>query len=316
MYSPSGFDASNFVTTFNASFNLMLWVAIAFIVFLSATMIYFVYRYNRKKQKKAEQIEGSTALEVTWTVIPVLLALVMFYYGWEGYTPMNKAPENSLNITTVGRMWSFTFLYENGKQSPDLVVPVNTPVNLKLVSLDVLHSVFIPEFRIKSDMVPGREKQMWFQSDMVGEYDLYCAEYCGLRHSYMSAVVRVVPKEEYDKWYTDTTMVADTAIAATPGAAGAAILKTQGCNACHSNDGTKIVGPSYLGLYGQERTVIRGGQPVTVTADDEYITRSIYEPNVEIVQGYPEGQMQSYKGMLTEEDIARIIEYLKALNDQ
>lgn len=313
MYSPSGFDASNYVTTFNASFNLMLWVAVAFVVFLSATMIYFVYKYNRKKHKKAEQIEGSTALEITWTVIPIILALVMFYYGWAGYTPMNKIPDNAINITTVGRMWSFTFLYDNGKQSPDLVVPVNTPVNLKLVSLDVLHSVFIPEFRIKSDMVPGREKQMWFQSDMTGEYDLYCAEYCGLRHSYMSAIVRVVPREEYDKWYTDTTMVADTAAGDTPGAAGAAILKTQGCNACHSSDGTKIVGPSYLGLYGQERTVIRGGQTVNVTADDAYITRSIYEPNTEIVQGYPEGQMQSYKGMITEEDIAKIIEYLKSL---
>lgn len=316
MYSPSGFDASNYVTTFNASFNLMLWVSLAFVVFLSGTMIFFVYKYNRKKHKKAEQIEGSTALEVTWTIIPVLIAVVMFIYGWEGYTPMNRVPENALNITTIGRMWSFTFLYENGKQSPDLVVPVNTPISLKLVSLDVLHSVYIPEFRIKSDMVPGREKQMWFQSDMTGEYDLYCAEYCGLRHSYMSAVVRVVPKEEYDKWYTDTTMVADTAAGDTPGAAGLAILKTQGCNACHSNDGTKIVGPSYLGLYGQERTVIRGGQTVDVTADDEYITRSIYEPNVEIVQGYPEGQMQSYKGMITEEDIAKIIEYLKTLEEQ
>lgn len=317
MYTPSGFDASNYVTTFNASFNLMLWVSVAFIVFLTGTMIYFVYRYNRKKHKKAEQIEGSTALEITWTVIPVLIALLMFYYGWAGYTPMNKAPDNAMNVTSIGRMWSFTFLYENGKQSPDLVVPVNTPVNLKLISLDVLHSIFIPEFRIKSDMVPGREKFMWFQSGREGEYDLYCAEYCGLRHSYMSSVVRVVPQEEFDKWYTDTTMVADTAAAgAKPGAVGAAIVKAQGCLACHSTDGTKLVGPSFLNVFGMERNVVRNGQTATVTADEEYITRSIYEPNIEIVQGYPEGQMQSYKGMVTEEDIARIIEYLQSLNEQ
>lgn len=317
MYTPTGFDASNYVTTFNASFNLMLWVAIAFIVFLTGAMLWFVYKYNRKRHKKAVQIEGSTALEITWTVIPILIALLLFYYGWAGYTPMNKAPDDAMNVTTIGRMWSFTFLYENGKQSPDLVVPVNTPVNLKLVSLDVLHSVFIPEFRIKSDMVPGREKQMWFRSDREGEYDLYCAEYCGLRHSYMSSVVRVVPGEEFDKWYADTTAVAvDTTGGAKAGAAGEAIVKAQGCLACHSVDGTKLVGPSFLNLFGHEQTVLRDGKPVTVTADEEYITRSIYEPNVEIVQGYPEGQMQSYKGMITEQDIVRIIEYLQALNEQ
>ncbi|HLN56349.1 MAG TPA: cytochrome c oxidase subunit II [Bacteroidales bacterium] len=316
MYTPSGFDASNYVTTFNASFNLMLWVAIAFIVFLSAAMLYFMYKYNRKKHKKAEQIHGSTALEITWTVIPIMIAMVMFYYGWEGYTPMNKAPEGALPITVVGRMWSFTFLYENGKQSPDLVVPVNTPVNLKLTSLDVLHSIFIPEFRIKSDMVPGREKFLWFRSDREGDYDLYCAEYCGLRHSYMNSTVRVLPKEEYDKWYSDSTMVADTAAGAKPGAAGEAILKAQGCVACHSTDGTKIVGPSFLNLFGHEQTVMKNGQAVNVTADEAYITRSIYEPNAEIVQGFPEGQMQSYKGMVSEEDIAKIIEFLKTLNEQ
>ncbi|HEX2968032.1 MAG TPA: cytochrome c oxidase subunit II [Bacteroidales bacterium] len=317
MYTPSGFDASNYVTTFNASFNLMLVVALAFIVFLTATMIYFVYRYNRKKHKKAEQIEGSTALEITWTIIPVLIALVMFYYGWAGYTPMNKAPKDALNVSSVGRMWSFTFMYENGKQSPDLVIPVNTPVNLKLTSLDVLHSLFIPEFRIKSDMIPGREKQMWFMSGKEGEYDIYCAEYCGLRHSYMSSFVRVLPKEEFDKWYKDSTVVAvDSTAGAKPGAPGQAIIKAQGCVACHSVDGSKLVGPSFMNLFGHEQTVLRNGQPVTVTADEQYIIKSIYDPNAEIVQGYPQGQMQSYKGMLTDDDIAKIIEYLKTLNGQ
>lgn len=315
MYTPSGFDASNYVTTFNASFNLMLWISIGFIVFLTATMIYFAYRYNRKKHKKAEQIEGNIKLEIIWTVIPVMLALLMFYYGWAGYTPMNKPPDDALNVTSVARMWSFTFLYENGKQSPDLVIPVNKPVNIKLISMDVLHSIFIPEFRLKSDMVPGREKQMWFRSDREGEYDLYCAEYCGLRHSYMSAVVRVVPQDEFDKWYTDTTFVADTAAGSTKGAAGAELLKTNGCYACHSTDGSKLVGPSFQGLYGHEVTVIRDGQPVTVTADEAYITTAIYDPNAEIVQGYQPGLMQPYKGVLNEEQIAKIIEYLQTLDD-
>jgi cytochrome c oxidase subunit 2 len=293
----------------------MLVVALAFIVFLSALMILFVIKYNRKKHKKAEQIEGSTALEVAWTIIPIMIAMVMFYYGWEGYTPMNKIPANAMKVTAVGRMWSFTFLYENGKQSPDLVVPVDSPVNVKLTSLDVLHSLFIPEFRIKSDMVPGREKQMWFRSDREGEYEVFCAEYCGLRHSYMSSKVRVLPKEEFDKWLGDTAVVTKTAGAANPGAAGEAIIKNQGCIACHSTDGTKIVGPTFKGLFGHEVTVMKDGQAVKVTADEAYITRSIYEPNAEIVQGFPQGQMQTYKGMVSEDDIAKIIEYLKTLNE-
>jgi cytochrome c oxidase subunit II len=313
MYSTTGFEASNFVSSFNTSFNLMLWVSLAFLVGLTAAMLYFVYKYNRKKHKKAVQIEGNNFLEITWTVIPILLALLMFHYGWKGWTPMSKPPEGALNITSYGRMWSFSFLYENGKQSPDLVIPRGEPVNIKLISLDVLHSIFIPEFRIKSDMVPGREKQMWFQADREGEYDLYCAEYCGLRHSYMNAVVRVLPREEFDKWYADSAIVADTVAASTPGAEGFAILRTNGCNACHSSDGSKIVGPSYLGVYGKERVVIRDGKAVTVVADEEYIRRSIYEPNVEIVQGYPQGLMQSYKGIITDDQIAKMIEYFESL---
>lgn len=314
MYSTTGFEASNFVSHFNASFNLMLWVSVGFIIFLTAAMVWFVYKYNRKKHAKAVQIEGSVPLEITWTVIPILLALLMFHYGWKGWTPMNKAPEDAINITSYARMWSFSFLYENGKQSPDLVIPQGHPVNIKLISLDVLHSIYIPEFRIKSDMVPGREKQMWFRADRAGEYDLYCAEYCGLRHSYMNAMVRVLPREEYDKWYADSAAVADSVVAATPGAEGLAILKANGCNACHSSDGSKIVGPSYKGVYGREVVVVRGGQTVTLTADDEYITRAIYDPNTEIVQGYPQGLMQSYKGIISEDQIAKIIEYMKSLD--
>lgn len=315
MYSTTGFEASNFVSTFNAAFDLILWISVIFIVGLTATMLYFAFRYNSKKHEKAEQIEGSTALEITWTVIPILLALLMFYYGWSGWTPMNKPPKDALNVTTVARMWSFTFMYDNGKQSPDLVVPVSKPVNLKLTSLDVLHSVFIPEFRIKSDIIPGREKIMWFQSDRQGEYDLFCSEYCGLRHSYMNAKVRVVPQEEFDKWYGGTAAAAsDSSAASTPGAAGETVVKNNGCLACHSTDGSKIVGPSFKGLFGEQQNVVRDGQNATITADEQYITRSIYEPDADVVQGFQKGLMQSYKGTISEDDIAKIIEYLKSLN--
>ena len=314
MHSTVGIDASNYVATFNTAFYFMVAVSLIFFIGLTATMIYFIFKYNKKKNKVAIQNEGSTILEVTWTVIPTLLALLMFYYGWAGFKPMNKAPDDALVITSVARMWNFTFQYENGKESPELIIPVNTPVKIKLISLDVIHSLFIPAFRIKSDMVPGREKMMWFLPEREGEYDLYCAEYCGLQHSYMNANVKVLSKEKYDSWYTDTTAVVKVAESKVPGAEGLAIMKTRGCNACHSSDGTKIVGPSYLKLYGEQQVVIKDGKEVTMTVDDEYIKRSIMDPNSEIVKGYPKGLMQSYKGTISDSDIAKIIEYLKTLD--
>ena len=196
MYSPSGIDASNFVSTFNTAFYFIVGISLVLLIGLTVLMLYFVYRYNRKRNSIATQIEGNTRLEILWTAIPILLALAMFYYGWTGWKPMTKAPDDAMVVTSIARMWSFSFEYENGKQSPDLVVPVNTPVKINLVSLDVIHSLFIPAFRIKSDMVPGREKMMWFLPQREGEYDLYCAEYCGLQHSYMNANVKVLSKEE------------------------------------------------------------------------------------------------------------------------
>ena len=316
MYSTTGIEASNYVSTYNTAFYFIAGVSLLLLIGLTITMLYFVFRYNNKKNKTAIQNEGNTLLEIIWTVIPILLALAMFYYGWAGWKPMTKAPKDAINITSVARMWSFSFQYENGKKSPDLIIPVNTPVKIKLISLDVIHSLFIPAFRIKSDMVPGREKMMWFLPETVGEYDLYCAEYCGLRHSYMNSTVKVLSREDYTSWYADSSTVIKEAEGAAPGSEGLKIMINQGCNACHSSDGTKIVGPSYLNLYGEKQVVIRDGKEVTVTVDDEYIKRAIFDPNSEIVKGYPKGLMQSYKAAFRDDDIAKIIEYLKTLNDK
>ena len=316
MYSTTGVDASNFVSTFNAAFYVIAGVAVFLLIGLTILMLYFVFRYNRKKNKTATEIEGNTRLEIIWTVIPVLLVLVMFYYGWAGWKPMTKAPPDAINIESVARMWNFSFHYQNGKQSPDLVVPVNTPVKISLVSVDVIHSLFIPAFRIKSDMIPGREKMMWFLPQREGEYDLYCAEYCGLNHSFMTSSVKVLSKSDFDAWYGDTAAVSIAVEGTAPGAEGLAILRAQGCNACHSSDGSKIIGPSYLNLFGEQQVVERDGKDVTLTVDEDYIKRAIYEPNVEIVKGYPRNLMQSYEGSLSDDDIAKIIEYLKSLNEK
>jgi cytochrome c oxidase subunit II len=316
MYSTTAIDASNYVSTFNTSFYFIVGVSLFFLLGLTFAMLYFVFRYNKKKNKTAIQNEGNIKLEIIWTVVPILLALMMFYYGWEGWKPMNKAPANAMNITTTARMWSFSFLYENGKESTDLVVPLNTPVKLNLISVDVIHSLFIPAYRLKSDIVPGRQKMMWFIPQTEGDYDLYCAEYCGLRHSYMKATVKVLSKEKFASWYGDTATVAKAAGASTAAEQGLAIMKFQGCLACHSSDGSKIVGPTYLNLFGKQQVVIKNGVETTVTVDEAYIKNAVLDPNAEIVKGYPKGLMQTYKGKLSDADIAKIIEYLKSLNEK
>jgi cytochrome c oxidase subunit 2 len=279
-------------------------------------MLYFVFRYNKKKNKTAIQNEGNTKLEIIWTVVPILLALLMFYYGWEGWKPMYKPPKDAMTITTTARMWSFSFLYQNGKESTELVVPVNTPVKINLISVDVIHSLFIPAYRLKSDIVPGRQKVMWFIPEKEGDYDLYCAEYCGLRHSYMKSMVKVLSKEKFTAWYGDTATLAKAGAGSGSSDPGLTIMKFQGCMACHSTDGSKIVGPTYLNLFGKQEVVTRDGADVTIKVDEEYIKRSIYEPNADIVKGYPKGLMQSYKGKISDADIAKIIDYLKTLNEK
>lgn len=228
---------------------------------------------------------------------------------------MKEPPKDAFEVTSIARMWSFSFVYENGKVSENLVLPVNEPVVIKLESVDVIHSLFIPAFRVKEDMVPGQTKQMWFRPQAEGTYDLFCTEYCGLRHSYMETTVKILSQEEFDSWYADTTAttVEEENI---PGAEGLAIMRAQGCNACHSSDGSRLVGPSYLGLWGEEIVVIEDGEEKTIIADEEYIRSSIYDPNKQIVKGYQRGLMQSYEGMVSDEDIAKMIEYLKGLNEE
>ena len=308
----STIKASNFVTGVDNAFMLILGISFFFLIGLTLVMVYFVYKYNNKKNPVATQIEGSTKLEIIWTVIPVILVLIMFYYGWAAWTPMKNPPKDTFNIKVVARMWNFTFEYENGKKTDTLFVPLNKAVKLGLNSLDVLHSLYIPAFRIKEDVVPGREKMAWFIPQQEGLFDLFCAEYCGLNHSYMINLVKVMPEEQFNAWYIDTTQQV-AAVTDSPTANGQRIMKNIGCFACHSIDGSKLVGPTFKAIYGRQVAVITDGNEREVTSDDEYIKRSIYEPNADVVKGYNKGMMQSYKGQLSDDDVAQIIEYMKTL---
>ncbi len=315
MYSPEVTQASNFVQGVDVAFLVILGISFFFLIALTVVMIYFIYKYNRKRHPVATQIHGSTTLEIIWTVVPFLLTMVMFYYGWAGWNTMQKPPKDAMEVTVIGRMWNFSYQYENGRLTDTLFLPKDQPVKLNLKAMDVLHSFYIPAFRVKQDMVPNKENNfMWFIPQKVGDYEVFCAEYCGLQHSYMYSTVKVMEKGEFDSWITDTTQVAATAAAmAAPGATGKKIMQNIGCFACHTVDGTKLVGPSFKGIWGAEHTVVTGKETRKVTVDEEYIKHSIYDPNADVVEGFMKGLMVSYQGQLTEDDIANIIEYLKTV---
>ena len=316
MYTADPQQASNFVAGVDLAFIITLGVSILFLVALTVIMLVFISKYRKEKHPKAIQNEGSNKLEALWTGIPLVLVLVMFYFGWMGWRPMKNPPEEAMHVTAIARMWNFRFEYENGKFSDSLIVPINEPVILDLVALDVLHSLYIPAFRVKEDMVPGQEKVMWFIPGTLGEFDLFCTEYCGLEHSYMFTGVKVVPKEEFDAWMTDTTAVtAVIDIETSLADQGWQVLTRNGCNACHSSDGSKLIGPSYQGGWGGTRTVVSGREELQVSVDEDYVKRSIFDPDAEVVQGFNKGLMLSYEGMVTEAEVELIIEYLKALNE-
>lgn len=306
-------NLTNFTEGIDRAFVVILGIIIFLLISITITMIVFIIKYNEDKHPKPAKFSKNLTLEIIWTVIPLGIVLAMFYFGWIGFKPMYAdAPDDAMQIKTTARMWSWMFEYENGRKTDTLYIPRGKAVKLNLNSVDVVHSLYIPAFRLKRDMIPGNEYDMWFVANAPGRYDLKCAEYCGLRHSYMYTSVVVMPQEKFEKWYADTSQV-QMEKEATPARAGLNVMRTYGCIACHSLDGTEKVGPSYRGIYGKEATVITDGEERTVTVDEGYIRRSIYNPDADIVKGYNEGQMQSYKGMISDEEIDQIVAYLETL---
>jgi cytochrome c oxidase subunit 2 len=310
-------NLSNLSQGVDTAFVVILSICLFFLVGLTIVIIVFIFRYSEKRNPVAVQIEGNNTLEVLWTVIPILIVLAMFYYGWAGWEPMNsKPPKDAMPIKTIGRMWNWRFQYENGKNTDTLYIPQGKPVVLDLVSMDVIHSFYVPAFRAKMDVIPGRKMTFWFIGNSPGVYDIFCAEYCGLQHSGMYTAVRVLPQDAFNKWYIDTTAVASTAVgegAMTPAREGENLYRSTGCVACHSTDGSIMTGPTFKGAFGESVTVVSSGKERSLTADEAYIRRSILEPNADVVKGFNPNLMQTYKGQLSDEDIATITEFIKSL---
>ena len=329
-------DTANIPQTVNNVFYFILAISVVLLILITFLMVFFVIKYHRKRNKESKDIEGNTWLEITWTVIPTLLVLGMFYYGWIGYKLIENVPKNAMQINVTGRMWSWLFEYNNGVQSDTLYVPLNQPIKLNLRSQDVIHSFFIPAFRVKHDVVPGNEKgYIWFLPKDLGKYDVLCAEYCGQQHAYMKTKVVVLPDNEFQAWLSAKAnakpvpdsiatknivqkTTAETKIEQVKTEQkkevplGFRLLNDKGCTSCHTTDGTPMVGPSFKGIFGKKQIVITNGKERRITIDDAYFKKSILKPDADIVKGYDPIMPEPDK-MITDDEFKEMIAYIKSL---
>ena len=301
-------DPNLLITTTQAVdpvFKFIIGVSIVLLLGITATMVAFVIRYRRSRAPEpTSQSSGNIWLEIVWIVLPSILVLAMFYYGWSGYLSLRNVPKGALPVTATARMWSWSFTYANGKTSPKLYVPVGKPVVVELVSKDVLHGFYIPAFRVKHDVVPGMKNHVWFVASKPGSYDLFCSVYCGVGHSAMITTVEAVPPAEFTAWLEKREGKEDES-------AGKALLEKHGCLGCHSLDGTPKVGPSFKGIFGQKVTVLTSGTERTITVDEAYLRRSILDPNADVVKGY-QPIMPAVPG-LTPDEVTEMVTFIKGV---
>ncbi len=272
---------------------------------LTLTTLWFIFRYNHKRNPTSSDIRGNTLIEVLWTIIPTCMVMGLFYFGWTGYKALRTVPDNAMTVQVTAKMFSWTFTYENGRHSNVLAVPTGRPVLLKLSTTDVIHSFFAPAFRIKMDTVPGMETYTWFKAEKDGDYDIYCAEYCGTGHSVMLSTIKAMPIEQFNAWL-------ETKEPLTGPEAGHSIMEAQGCFGCHDMSGNTDIAPSLAGLYGaQVPVILENGKKETVTADNDYIRESILDPGKAITEGY-DNTMPPYPD-LKDEEITSILAYLRLI---
>jgi cytochrome c oxidase subunit 2 len=307
-------------------------IVLSFIAFVGMMggMCYFVWKYRRRSgADKTAYITHDHTLEFLWSFIPAVIFFAAFGWGWHVYMQLRTMPENGLEIQVVGKKWDWRFIYKNGKEvtsgldsnnqkvAATMVVPVGRPVKLIMTSEKisqastdqtdraVIHSFYIPAFRIKQDVVPGRFTAEWFQAEKIGTYQVFCAEYCGEGHWAMQGHIKVVSQEDFEKWLSaegnGQLSLADR---------GKELFAAKACIGCHSLDGSRLVGPSYKGLFGSMVELESGGP---VKADEDYIRESILEPNAKIVKTFPAGVMPTFAGQLNDDDVKALIEFIKSV---
>ncbi|MBI2434926.1 MAG: cytochrome c oxidase subunit II [Candidatus Hydrogenedentes bacterium] len=295
-------------STFAERVDLLFWALVLFLfVYATGVTLVFLYfglkyRQNPKVNRRSVHSEN-TALELTWTIIPVVVALGIFAWGAVLYYDYATVPENAIEISVIGKRWMWKMQHGNGiREVNTLHVPANQPVKLIMQSQDVIHSFYVPAFRVKQDVLPARYTTLWFEATLPGEYPLFCAEYCGTEHSTMGGTVVVMEPQDYQEWLAGGPTL-------TPANAGESLFQTLGCATCHAA-GEKNRGPDLHGVYNRE-VHLRGGE--TLVADEEYIRESIMTPTARIVDGYAP-LMPSYQNQLQQDQVASLLAYIKSLS--
>ena len=269
------------------------------IIFL--TIFYFMIRYRRRSQQETPaQIEGSLPLEILWSIVPLVLVVVTFVWSTSLFIRNARPPEASTEIFVIGKQWMWQLQHPEGvREINELHVPVGRPIKLTMTSEDVIHDFFIPAFRVKKDVVPGKYTSLWFQATKTGQYHLFCAQYCGVSHALMRGEVIVMEPQDYERWLSGSKKENSMA------ASGARLYDQYACITCHGAG----KGPAFNDLY-MSKVRLQDGS--TVTADETYLRESILFPSAKLVEGYP-AIMPTYKGQLTEEQILQFIAYIKSL---
>jgi cytochrome c oxidase subunit II len=300
-------QASTMAARVDALYFFLIAVSTFFSALIAGLIVYYAVKYRRRSPDAiGATIHGGLLLELTWTIVPLMISMVIFVWGASVFFAMSRPPDETLNIYVVGKQWMWKFQHLDGQREiNELHVPVGRAVKLIMTSEDVIHDVFVPAFRIKADVLPGRYTNIWFQATTPGRYHLFCAEYCGTRHSGMTGEVVVMQPTEYQAWLSGGSGEGSLA------SAGEKLFQELACNTCHRSD-TQGRGPMLQGLFGKTQTLQSGE---TIVVDEAYLRESILNPAARITANF-QPIMPAFQGLVSEEQLLELIEYLKALHAQ
>ncbi len=309
MLPPSG---STIAGEVDALFYFLVYASFVLFGIVLFGLVFFSIRYRRRaisEDVTTPDLSHNTKLEIVWSVIPTILVVIVFFWGFHVYLKMNVVPKDAMEVKVTGQKWFWTFMYPEGASTVnELVVPVGKPVKLLLSSRDVIHSFFVPDFRIKMDALPNRYTVAWFEATGIGDHNLFCAEFCGDGHSEMIGRVRVVGEREYEEWVQTSALSGE---AMPPEQFGEALFSSKACHTCHRIDGQAKTGPPLNGIFGHTAALVGGG---TVTVDENYLRESILEPQKSVVAGY-QPVMPTYQGIVNDRELDALIAYIKSLKD-
>lgn len=298
-------SASTISGRVDALYFFLVGLTIFFTVLVASLIVFFALRYRQSRKVNRDKGPTSYWMEISWMILPLPVLMFIFSWGASLYFSMHRVPDDAMEFNVVAKQWMWKFQHPQGRREIDeLHVPEGRPVRLKMISQDVIHSLYVPAFRVKQDVLPGRYTDLWFEANKLGEYHLFCAEYCGTNHSRMTGKVIVMKPNDYESW------LAGNRSTEPPEVVGAKLFLQHRCDSCHvSIDGAKPKGPPLEDLFARPVPLANG---TTITADENYLRESILYPQKKLVAGY-QPIMPTFEGQISEEDIADLIAYIKSL---